>query len=194
MKFTHSSLQVTDHNKAGCLILPRVVTQELIVAEPDGLAEQAERECMILAEAKFSVRHRPSERISGFVVPRIAPLKVSSDKLGTLAEIYKRGSRFEPRSSSAGVIVTNPGNPATGTGTGYLTVVWTASQVGLAGQANWWINPASPHPIPTNGFLLGVGNATVTFGPLAGYTAPAPVLIHIWKGQVTTLTVTYGQP
>ena len=122
------------------------------------------------------------------------PLKVSSDKLGTLAEILKRGQRFDPSAVNPGVIVTNPATQPGGPGTGYLTVVWTASQVGLAGLANWWVNVASPHPIPSTKFPLGAGNATVTFGPLAGYTPPAPQLIHIWVGQTTTLTVTYGQP
>lgn len=149
---------------------------------------------LILVESKIAVPSRRIARISGFQVPKLEPCKVSSDKSGTLAEILKRGSRFEPCAVSPGVIVTNPPLQPGGPGTGYLTVVWTASQAGLAGQANWWINAASPHPIPTTKFPLGVGNATVTFGPLAGYTAPAPVLIHIWVGQTTTLTVTYGQP
>ena len=148
----------------------------------------------ISALARIAVRHRMFARFTGFLVPKIDPLKVSSDKLGTAAEFYKRALRFDPQNASAGVIVTNPASQPTGIGTGYLTVVWTSSQTALAGLANWWINAASPHPIPTTNFPLAAGNATVTFGPLAGYTAPVPVAIHIWKGQVTTLTVTYGQP
>ena len=95
---------------------------------------------------------------------------------------------------SPGVIVTNPPSQPPGIGTGYLTVVWTPAQSGLNGQANWWVNAASPHPISTSSFGMACGNTTVSFGPLAGYTPPAPQLIHIWKGQTTTLTVTYGQP
>jgi hypothetical protein len=95
---------------------------------------------------------------------------------------------------SPGVIVTNPALQPPGAGNGFLTVVWTSSQSGLNGQANWWINPASPRPIPTTTFVMLAGNATVTFGPLAGYTPPPPKPIHVWKGQTTILTVTYGQP
>lgn len=95
---------------------------------------------------------------------------------------------------SPGVIVTNPASQPIGAGNGFLTVVWTSSQSGLAGQAKWWVNPASQRPIPSAGCVMAAGNMTVTFGPLAGYTAPPPQLVHVWKGQTTTLTVTYGQP
>ncbi len=188
-----SSLIISDRFNNTGFVSRRETAEELLIGGNSGQAESVGRGCEILVEARVAMRDRQFERVSGFLVPSVVPLKVSSDKLGKVAEIYRKAHRFDPQNASAGVIVTNP-TPTSGTGTGFITVVWTASQVGLAGQANWWVNPASPHPIPTNGLLMGVGNTTVTFGPLAGYTAPAPVLIHIWKGQTTTLTVTYGQP
>ena len=96
---------------------------------------------------------------------------------------------------SPGVIVANPTSQPTGSGTGYLDVVWSASQAGLNPTANlWWINAPSPQPINKTHFPMSAGPSTVTFGPLAGYTAPAAQPIRIWRGQTTTLTVTYGQP
>ena len=147
---------------------------------------------LILAESKIAAPRHRNGRVSGFLVPRIEPLKVSRNKFGTAADIYRQGRSVGPITGTAGVVVTNPASQPGGIGTGYITVVWTPSQAGFANQANWWVNAASPHPIPTNTFPLSAGNATVTFGPLAGHTPPAPVGIHIWKGQVTTLTVTYG--
>jgi hypothetical protein len=95
---------------------------------------------------------------------------------------------------SPGVIVTNPVSQPAGAGNGFLKVVWTSSQSGQAGLAKWWVNPASQRPIPTASAVMIAGNMTVTFGPMAGYTPPPPKLVHVWKGQTTTLTVTYGQP
>lgn len=139
-------------------------------------------------------RGRSRREISAFVMPSPSPREISWDGMEVLHDICRRIPSFDPCSVSPGVIVQNPSSQPTGTGTGYLTVVWTPAQAALAGLAYWWTNPASPHPIPTTTFPLSAGNATVTFGPLAGYTPPAPKLIHIWKGQTTTLTVTYGQP
>ncbi len=97
-------------------------------------------------------------------------------------------------SLSPGVIVTNPTSQPTGSGTGYLDVVWTSSQAGLNPRPSlWWINAASPQPINKTHFPMAAGPSTVTFGPLAGYIAPAAQPIRIWRGQTTTLTVCYGQ-
>jgi hypothetical protein len=94
---------------------------------------------------------------------------------------------------NAGVVVTNPQSQSPNPGLGTLNVVWDASQSGLQGQANWYVNIGAQHPISSSAPFMN-GNYTVTFTPLAGYTAPAPKSCHVWSNATTKLTVTYGQP
>lgn len=93
---------------------------------------------------------------------------------------------------SPGVIVAPPVSHPGG-GDGMITVVWTASQVGLANQAEWWVTP-SHKKIPGSAVFIA-GTYTVNFGPLAGYTAPpAKTGIVVLADKETVLTVTYGHP